>query len=591
MRKGLTVALVVVLALLLTAGVGYAVLMRDYARAGETLYYNGVVVTMDPDRPQAQAVLVRDGRIAAVGSDEELRSQAGEGAALVDLDGRALVPGFIDAHTHVDISAFLHGMVDLSGFTHESNDEVWTALRSAVAEAEPGVWIAARGLDPILTPDLETPTVAELDAIAPDNPLVIFAQTLHTYWANSLALEAAGVTRATPDPSTASYYERDDDGNLTGRIVEQEAFEPVREALLDATPNDVLLARFADTLRDYAAHGNTTVATAGLSSDQGILVRLMEHLSADRPTLVGQALAAIGMFPDREPLPRHFLYVRPEMPQFIPDSPDNGDDAFGVLGIKLWYDGSPYTGSMYLSQPYEQSPLSIDELHIHTGQTGEALMTEEDFTEAVRDFNSRGWQVLVHAQGDQALSEVADGFVAAAEGQDTAALRNRVEHGLMEDPALLEELGSVDVTTSFHIDHIHYYGEALRDSIIGPERADAVLPAGTATRLGQPFSLHADQPMFDSDPLHLMRTAVTRQTKEGDVLGADQAITVEQALRAVTIDAAWHLGLEDTIGSITPGKYADLVILDANPLDTPVADLPDITVVATIVNGNEVALG
>lgn len=586
-KKGLLTAGVI----LLVVAVGLVVWLRvDYPRAPATMYFGGTVLTMDPAQPTAEAVLVQDGTIVAVGSTEQVREQGGAEAQSVDLEGRTMMPGFIDAHSHVDLSVFLHSMVDLSGFTHPKAKQVWATLREAVAAAAPGEWIPARGLDPILTSDLRTPSIAKLDRIAPDNPVLILSQTLHNYWANSAAFAAAGITDETPDPSTSSYYGRTKDGRLGGLVVEQAAFQPLKDALMAATPKEELLGNVAATLRQYAANGNTTVVTAGLSSDDKSLVLLLEHLSAENAPLAGQALSRAGIFPDREPMPRQYLYLRPEMTDLLPDSPDNGDDAFKILGVKLWYDGSPYSGSAYLHRPYMQSKITIEDMHLAPGHTGEPLISEEDFAAAVEKYNSEGWQVIVHAQGDEALDQVAAGFEQAGATMDLRPYRDRIEHGMMQSRPLVERMWKLGVSTSFHINHIYYYGEALRDEIIGRKRAEAMLPVGTSLDIGAPFSLHADQPMFESKPFHLMYTAITRKTEQGSRLGADEAIPVQEALESMTTGAAWQIHMEDHLGSITPGKYADLVVLDSNPLETPMSRFRDIQVLKTIVNGNEVAL-
>jgi len=147
----------------------------------------------------------------------------------------------------------------------------------------------------------------------------------------------------------------------------------------------------------------------------------------------------------------------------------------------------------------------------------------------------------------------------------------------------------LNMSPSFHVNHIYYYGQALRDSIIGRERANLVLPVKSAENLNINYSLHADQPMFESNPFSLIYTAVTRKTSEGLTLGAPEAITVSNALKSLTIMAAWQIGFEDKLGSIKTGKYADLVVLDRNPLEVPVENIRDVRVLKTIVNGNNVS--
>ena len=566
----------------------YFFLMKDFHKEKETIYYNGTIQTMEDSQPVAQAVYVKDGIIAAVGSTDDILKMKGANTVLVDLDNKTMMPGFIDPHTHVDISAYLYDMVDLSGFKHQTNKEVWDYLEKEIRRYPKGAWILCKGLDPILTADLKTPHISYLDKISPVNPLVILSQTLHSYWANTGAFHAAGIGDRTADPSDSSYYERDKQGHLTGFIAEQQAFAPIREAMLKAMPAKKMLQNFEATMRNYAAKGNTTVVSAGLTSDKKILVRLQEHLSSGKPKLFNQLLTIAGMFPKRAALPRHFVYMRYEMKDLIPDSINNGDDFFKIIGIKIWYDGSPYTGSMYLQQPYVDSELSRKELHIKAGHRGHSLLNKDELVEIISKYNKEKWQIAVHAQGDRANAEVLEAFEKVNKTMDITPYRHRIEHCLLMDKELLPMMKRLNMSPSFHINHIYYYGKALRDSIIGPERANLILPIQSAANLKMNFSLHADQPMFDSNPFALIYTAVTRKTSEAHTLGADEAITVFDALKSLTIMSAWQIGYEDRLGSIKPGKYADLVILDRNPLEVSIEEIKSIRVLKTIVNGNNV---
>ena len=171
---------------------------------------------------------------------------------------------------------------------------------------------------------------------------------------------------------------------------------------------------------------------------------------------------------------------------------------------------------------------------------------------------------------------------------DTATGRHRLEHCLLLSDSSMDKMKVLNISPSFHINHIYYYGRALREDILGEERSNKILPLLSAQNRGIKYSLHADQPMFESNPLRLIQTAVERQTKEGDTLGFDQGITTLNAIKAMTINAAWQIHMEDKIGSLKKGKYADFVILDKNPLQTPVSQIQDIEILKTYVNGNQV---
>lgn len=580
---------IILLAVISVFIAGYLFLMKDFQHEKETIYYNGTILTMEDSQPVAQAVYVKDGIIAAVGNTDDIIKMKGTKTVLVDLENKTMMPGFIDPHSHVDISAYLYDMIDLSGFRHKTNQAVWDYLEGKINQYPKGVWIACKGLDPILTADLKTPHISYLDKISPDSPLVILSQTLHSYWANSAAFQAAGISSKTPDPSDASYYGRDDQGRLTGFIAEQQAFSPIREAMLKATPSKKMLRNFEAIMRDYAVKGNTAVVSAGLTSDKKILLRLQEHLASGKPKILNQLLTVAGLFPQRSALPRHFVYMRYEMDDLIPASPDNGDDFFKIIGIKIWYDGSPYTGSMYMQEPYMDSDLSRKELHIKPGHRGHSLLQKDKLSELVTKYNKKKWQIAVHAQGDRANAEVLEAFETANKTEDITPYRHRIEHCLLLDKNLLPVMKKLNMSPSFHVNHIYYYGQALRDSIIGDERANLVLPVKSAENLIINYSLHADQPMFESNPFSLIYTAVTRKTSEGLTLGAPEAITVSNALKALTIMAAWQIGFEDKLGSIKTGKYADLVVLDRNPLEVQVEKIRDVRVLKTIVNGNNVS--
>ncbi len=551
----------------------------------EMIFFGGTVLTMSDAHPgKVEAVLVRDGKIAALGSRDEILGQKTPATRLVDLEGRTLMPGLIAVHTHPDLAAFLHGFVDLSGFTCKSPDEVWERVRRAVRETKKGDWIFCRGFDPMLVRGLSAPDIALLDSLAPDNPLTILAQSMHSAWANSAAFAKMGITASTPDPAPGSFYEKDASGRLTGFIVETEAIRPFNAEVLKAFN---IKQNILEVLKNYLANGFTSITTMGMYATDSKPFLLYEHLSTRHPRLVHRLLAFAGMLPERVPMVRHFMYIKHDTPFLIPDSVENGDDFFKVSGIKLWYDGSPYTGSMYIREPYLDSELMRKGLKIPSRHTGEPVIDRQVFFENIRKYHEAGWQLSVHSQGDRSTDEVLDVFekVIAAAPANTA--RHRLEHGLLLPPELLGKMKRFNMTPSFHINHLYYYGEALRNDIIGPARAGRMLPAADAQKNGLVISLHADQPMYPEEPFSLLQTAVTRETREGMVIGGAHAIPVIEGLKALTIYSAWQLNMEKKIGSIEAGKYADLVVLDRNPLAVPASQLGSVRVMKTYVAGDE----
>jgi len=561
---------------------------KDNSYKNDILFYGGTVLTMNDKRPSAEAVLIKDGRIVDVGARETLLKHATPDTEQRDLQGRTLMPGFFDAHGHVDVATVFYSMVDVTGFNLRTPESVWNEIGQATHSTPPGEWIFCYGYDPILTKGLHIRSLAFLDSLAPDHPLVIISSTLHFYYANTLAFQGVAISEASSTGDESSYYEKDPAGKLTGLVVEQEAFEPFRKKL-----QEKLLTSFASDLqrqmRKYASRGITSMVTMGLTTANSNILTLFRHVSAAHPTFISNALELIGKLPAREVPLRHFVYLRDRDESLLPIGPNEaGDDFFRIIGIKTWYDGSPYVGSMYLSEPYVQSPYLQMDLHLDPSHRGRSLRSPEALDELIEKYQSKGWPVAVHAQGDQAIKDVVAAFAGQAAHHPESALRNRIEHCLLLPKSEVGRIANTPgLSVSFHINHILYYGDFLRSDILG-NRTDAILPIRTVNDSSVIFSLHADNPMFEANPLSLVRTAVVRSTESGHVIGSDERVQLYDALKAVTIFAAWQVGMDKELGSIEPGKYADLVILSTNPFTVPPREVGSIEVLETLVAGNSI---
>ena len=531
------------------------------AEGADAIILGGTVIPVTA--PPAEAVAIAGERIAAVGSNAEVLDWRGPDTKIHDLNGAVLVPGFVEPHTHPDLSAQCYAWVDVSGFTHRSRHLVVEALRQAVHKAEAGDWVFAFGLDPMLTADLGTWDKGVLDEIAPSNPLAVMLQSMHTLIVNSKALQAAGVDDGTPDPPGGGRLLRWADGRLNGVVLEQPAIN-LFVRFVDQSPT-ATEQRLSHQYERYRGAGITTIGVAG-------------HFL--HPELT----------PPFEPAPgaeavRAVVYLHQRVAEGFISEADRSYDHLRVQGVKLWYDGSPYSGTMLLDEPYLDSPLCRQTLGISPGAVGHANIEFGEFVGLLESFRDRGWQVLTHAQGDRATREVMDAYQRVLRNHGDRDRRWRLEHCALISRADVERAAQIGVALSFHVNHIYYYGPELREAILGPARAALAMPIWSAIRSGHRVSLHADSPMYPAAPLSLMRTAVTRRTRTGEQLGADEAITPEQALRAVTIDAAWQLFADDEIGSIAVGKYADLAVLSRNPLESPPQDIDRIEVLQSWLGG------
>ena len=560
---------------------------NDFSEGADILFYNGPIITMEKDQHNPEAVYIENGIIKSTGDYDLISKNISPATLIVDLKGKTLLPGFIDSHTHPAISAFVYDMIDLSGFTHSSKEELWNHFSDKISDYKPGNWILCKGFDQILVPGLIPPSISFLDSLAPDNPMLIASQSLHSYWANSLAFRESGINPTTPDPNISSYYERETNGNFTGYIAEQAAFEPFKKEILSSLGIKRLKENSLMVLKNYAKNGYTSITSMGITTSDKKVIQLYKHISSKTSTITNRILALLDILPKRENTVRNFIFLRYDAAHLFPSSSANGDDFFKIMGVKLWYDGSPYTGSMYLDAPYLDNNFTNNVLHIPSGHTGIPLLTKNQLSSYIMKYQSEGWQVAIHAQGDIAIRDIMNVFDDIGL-QSENDFRHRIEHCILIDNESIEKMSKMNIHPSFHINHLYYYGDALENQIIGKSRADRMLPIRSAAENSLRFTLHADQPMFPSDPFSLLHTAVNRKTKEGTTLGKQNSISVYQGLEALTIHAAWQIKMDEKIGSIKEGKYADLVILDRNPLDSDKEDLRSIRVLDTYVHGNKI---
>jgi hypothetical protein len=567
--------------------ISFVYLRQDFKKTPPTLYKNGNIITLNSALSVTQAMYVVDGKIIEIGSNKHLEKNLPSNVKVIDLKGATVLPGFIDPHTHFSISMFLSEMHDLSGFKFNSNQEVWNEFERIVQKSTKDEWIISKGLDPILVHDLIPPSIEYLDSISPDNPVLFFSQSLHNYWANSKAFEIVGIDNTTPNPSEHSYYGKDNNGKLNGIIVEQEAIKPFFDILKSEvlTPK-VLSSAAAKVMSEYAKNGNTSIVSAGITIQDKNPLLLFEHLSTEKPTLLGNFLEKIKYFPKRQQRPRHFMYMRHDMAHLLPEKRTDKNDFYDIIGIKHWYDGSPYVGSMYLQEDYLNSELASEKLHIPKDSKGAALLEKDSLKKFIKKYHEKHWQIAIHTQGDAATSEVVNTFNELNNELDFSTSRHRLEHCLLLQKKNINKMKKLNLTPSLHINHLYYYGDALKADLIGKERAEKIVPLGFLEESEIKYSIHADQPMFESNPFRLIQTAVERKTRSGTILGDTQNLTVLEAIKTLTIHAAWQIHMEDKIGSLDKGKYADFIIVNKNPFTIPTSKLNTIKCLQTFINGN-----
>lgn len=541
--------------------------MQNSSQSADLIFHGGEIITVDEQRPSVAAVAVKDGRIISAGSYETVMDHASPETETIDLAGRTLLPGFVEPHGHPMLTAYYRGspVIDVRAVNSPTFAAVMQVVNRRVAKAAQGEWLHFVGLDPQLHTDMHEPTIQELDAIAPNNPLTIQTSNLHVVYANSAAFQRRGWSKATLAPDGGTIY-LDAHGELTGKVGERavEILNPFYEERgVEGSER-----AFHEWIWKHVRAGITTGTEIGF-----------------RPYMVD---------PYREyakkpnPLMRIFAYDGVNAEGVTRCRFNEGNDFFKIIGIKIIADGSPFVGNIFLSKPYLNTELTLKRMGLPKDHTGQTNWTMQQLAEALPKYASEGWQLATHTQGDRAVDMMLDLYEQVLASHPRDDHRFRLEHCAMLSDAQIERAMKLGVVCSFFPAHLYYWGEPIADHMFGPDVAAKYMPFGSAARAGMRFSLHADAPMTDPSPLLCMQIATTRRTKAGRVLGPDQCISREQALRAVTLDAAYQLFMENHIGSITVGKYADFTVLAENPLKTKSDSLGDIKVHGTWLAGRQI---
>ena len=515
-----------------------------------TLYFGGPIVTLEEPR-YAQALVERGGRIAYVGDREEAERLAGPGARRVDLEGRALLPAFLDPHSHLLACAYARLQVPLGECAGWG--EIADRLSRHVQErgVQPGEWVKGTGYDQNALAEGAAPDRFCLDRACPNNPVVIQHASGHAGVFNTLALERLGALNGD------CGLERDGQGELTGRGEENPFLDLLGRIPMDGL-EDVLRA-FQGAQEEYASHG---IATA----QEGLLQPVMAPVYQE---ILRRGLLYLDV--NAYVPPADYDRLRGQFAQGVSASPGT----FQVAGMKIFLDGSPQGGTAWVREPYAG------------GGCGTSTMTDGQVLSAFRQALDRDAQLLAHCNGDRAAEQYLTLLAQAEREAGKKLCRPVMIHAQLLGLDQLERVKALGVIPSFFVAHVYHWGEIHVENF-GLDRAGRISPAGSALAWGIPFTFHQDSPVIPPDMLETIWCACVRRTKTGRVLGAEERIPVEAALRAVTQTAALQYGLERELGTLRPGKRADFVLLSGDPLRTPPEELKKLQVERTIQRGRTI---
>ncbi len=513
--------------------------------------YNGDIWTVNQAQPRAQAAAIRDGRFFAVGSSDDVLGLATARTRKIDLGGKAVLPGFNDAHAHPVESGIEH--LRKVACDKDSIEKIQAALHERGLQTPPGEWVLG-----FLYDDGKTPRPInrhDLDAAVRDHPVLVQHRGGHTGFVNSMALQVAGVTDQTPDPA-GGRFERDSGGQLTGFVA-----DAALQLFLRRIPRNVTRQEYAQGAalisKMFTSKGVTSACDADASPEdvQGyqdardageLRMRMYCHISAASLDRFMSAGIHTGF----------------------------GDEWVRIGGVKQYADGSISERTAWLSKPYIGIPNSY---------IGLQLASREQLYETGRKAHQAGWQLATHANGDLAIDRIVGVYEQIQNETPKKDPRFRIEHCTLPTDGAIERMRTLRVIpvpfscyVYFHGDVMHFYGE---------ERTRHMFPMRSFLEAGLRPTDSSDYTASPSDPMMWLQSQLTRTDMKGNVWGGNQRITLEEAIRCGTVNGAYAAFEEGLKGSVQPGRLADLVVLDRNPFKTDPSELTKIRVERTMVGG------
>ena len=506
----------------------------------------------------AVALAIQGGRIAAMAPSDQLSHLPAQHT--LDARGRTVSPGFIDAHSHLLFYCMALRTVDCRVPLHGSVEEALERLRRQVQAVRPGEWVRGWGYADYKTRERRFPTLAELDDVAPANPIAVLHASWHSAMVNSQALKRMGIDGATPDPAGGAIARDPASGAPTGLLHEAAmgivSFETMVEEFLQL-PREQQLAALAAGSAEFAALGITTSCDAMC-----------------KPSLV-----AIYHDAERQGLLKSRVVAMPYYDWCLPDFGQGPARSFGAGmvkqgAIKLSGDGSLSGRTAAVSEPF-----------LGTGNTGILYRDQQSLERIVLDLDAQGLQIAIHAIGDRAVAQVVAAYSQVIRAGRENEKRHRIEHAGVLSPLLIQSMADRDLVVATQPRMLYEQGDGFLRSC-GEQRMRYVYPYRSLIEHGLHVAGSSDCPVVSPNPVLGMRDAVLRRTEEGEELAPGEKLDTVQAFGMFTREAAYSIGEDEALGTLEAGKAADLVLLSADPLLTPAEDWErKVRVELTVVNG------
>ncbi|MBO20669.1 MAG: amidohydrolase [Chloroflexi bacterium] len=527
----------------------------------ETVIKNANLMTMDPSNTRSQSVAMAHGRFIGVGSNEDVEGLVGPDTKVVDVGGKTVLPGFIDAHIHVLNSGVRHVMA--ADCDVPTMKQVQAGLKERSDKTPAGQWVQGFKFDDTKTD--RTPSnqgrhlyKEDLDAVTTDHPILVAHRAGHVFYMNSAGLEAAGFNDETPDPPGGRLGRDPDTGRLNGMVFER-AIEPVRFGLIPVETEE--------TRREGLRTICDMLNRVGLTSVHDARVTAEEFQTYQDGKAAGELSLRV-----------YALMWYPQFPALRDAGIKSGlgDDMLRIGGIKMVADGAIATRTAYLSQPYEGT----------TCDHGILAMDKDEVEAQVMAMHRAGWQVCIHANGDVTIDMVLAAYEKAQKAYPRTDTRHRIEHCTLVNPDLLQRMNALGVIATPFCTYVYHHGEKM--AFYGEERLEWMFAQRSFIDSGVVSTGATDYPPGPFEPLLGIQSCVTRTDSTGKEWGINQKISVEEALRLYTMNGAYASFEENIKGSVEVGKLADLVVLGSDPTQIDPLGIKDIQVERTIVGGKTV---
>ena len=539
-------------------------------QSADIIFIGDHIITVDSTAVNVTAVAVAGQNIVATGSAEEVLKLKKSSTRIVELGNNALVPGFIDAHGHMTGVAKLTEIIDLASppvGRVENIDDIVALIESKIDTQKlvPGTWVLGFGYDDSLLEEKRHPNRDDLDRVSSDHPVLLTHVSGHLATVNSAALRQQKIDQNTENPPGGVIRRRPGSREPNG-VLEETAMGLFSRNLMAPMKDDKFEHLVRQAVQRYTSYGITTIQDGG--TNMADIERL--RAAANRKPYA----ADVVVFPWSNSFDDNQLAAIEAEPSYT-----NG---LRLGGVKFGLDGSPQGRTAFLSQPYNEGPPgAAPDYRAYPTYPAEKLNPK------IARLLERGTPTLVHANGDAAIDMLLDGVTAAFDNKELSDHRTVIIHAQLMRKDQLERTKKLGLVPSYYSAHPFFWGDWHRRSF-GEERAAFISPAAETARMQIPFTIHNDAPIVPPDMMRLMWVAVNRKTRSDFVLGPDQRLTPMQALHAITLGAAYQYFEENKKGSITPGKQADLVILERNPLLANPDTLKDISIIETFARGQSV---